>query len=218
MRIYFKLLSSDEGLGFEHQHLLTGCIHKWLGENKEHGIVSLYSFSQLSGGRLKANKLYFENGASFYFSSYKKDLIMQVVKNAQQNPEMFNGLRVSEIIIQDDPDLSQRDVFYNASPIFIKRKQVDNIVHILYDNPLANDYLKETMQTKMNLVGIVDETFDIRFDLRYKRAGTKNISYKGIKNRANWCPVIIKGKPATKVFAWNVGVGNSTGIGFGAIK
>jgi CRISPR/Cas system endoribonuclease Cas6 (RAMP superfamily) len=34
----------------------------------------------------------------------------------------------------------------------------------------------------------------------------------------NWCPIIIKGKPETKLFAWNVGLGNSTGIGFGAIK
>jgi CRISPR-associated endoribonuclease Cas6 len=44
------------------------------------------------------------------------------------------------------------------------------------------------------------------------------IIYKGIANKANWCPVIIKGRPETKLFAWNVGLGNSTGIGFGAIK
>jgi CRISPR/Cas system endoribonuclease Cas6 (RAMP superfamily) len=29
--------------------------------------------------------------------------------------------------------------------------------------------------------------------------------------------VIIEGKPETKLFAWDVGIGNSTGIGFGAI-
>jgi hypothetical protein len=41
--------------------------------------------------------------------------------------------------------------------------------------------------------------------------------YRNISMRVNKCPVIIKGRPETKSFAWNVGIGNSTGIGLGAI-
>ena len=70
----------------------------------------------------------------------------------------------------------------------------------------------------MKKVGLEDDRLEISFDLKYPKAGTKLIDYSGIKNRANWCPVIIKGKPETKLFAWNVGLGNSTGIGFGAIQ
>jgi len=58
----------------------------------------------------------------------------------------------------------------------------------------------------------------VRFDLSYHRAGTKLVTYKNIKNRANWCPVIINGKAETKSFAWEVGLGNSTGVGFGGVK
>ena len=43
-------------------------------------------------------------------------------------------------------------------------------------------------------------------------------NYNGVENKASWCPVIVEGKPETKAFAWNVGLGNSTGIGLGAIK
>jgi CRISPR-associated endoribonuclease Cas6 len=70
----------------------------------------------------------------------------------------------------------------------------------------------------MKLAGLEDDTLEIQFDRENPRATTKLINYKEIKNRTNWCPVIIKGKPETKLFAWNVGIGNSTGIGFGAIK
>ena len=76
----------------------------------------------------------------------------------------------------------------------------------------------ETMQTKMKEVGIKEDSLEISFDKNYHRAGTKKITYHGIENRVSWCSVIIKGKPETKLFAWNVGIGNSTGIGFGAIK
>ena len=40
----------------------------------------------------------------------------------------------------------------------------------------------------------------------------------GIKNKASICPVIVKGTSEQIAFAWNVGVGNSTGIGFGALN
>jgi CRISPR-associated endoribonuclease Cas6 len=66
--------------------------------------------------------------------------------------------------------------------------------------------------------GLQDNTLDIRFDTSYSGAKTKLISYGKIKNRVSVCPIIIKGTPETKAFAWNVGVGNSTGIGFGALK
>ena len=68
----------------------------------------------------------------------------------------------------------------------------------------------------------IDNSLDIEFDLTYLKKCTKKFNYKKgkhvIENIASWCPVIIQGKPETKVFAWNVGVGNSTGIGFGALK
>ncbi|MDD4227549.1 MAG: CRISPR-associated endoribonuclease Cas6 [Mariniphaga sp.] len=218
MRIYIKIQTTSKTIPFDHQPLLTGTIHKWLGWNNEHAKMSLYSFSQLSGGKVKTEGLKFERGTSFFFSSYDETLIKKMVSGIQSEPEMFYGLIVSEIIIQEDPDLTARNLFRVASPIFIKRRVGEKIDHILFNDSRANTCLKETLTNKMNKAGIVDESLDIRFDSSYYRAGTKKITYNGVQNRANWCPVIIEGKPKTKLFAWNVGLGNSTGVGFGAIK
>lgn len=216
--MYLKIKSDGSVLPFEHQALLTGTIHKWLGWNEEHGDISLYSFSRLEGGKKGKNGLSFEKGSSFFFSSYDDNLIKNLIRGIQNEPEMFHGLIVSEIIILENPDLSTQELFHVASPIFIKRKIDEKVEHILFNDLRANQYLKETLITKMTKAGIIDETLEIAFEQNYPKAGTKLISYKGIKNKTNWCPVIIKGEPETKLFAWNVGLGNSTGIGFGAIK
>jgi len=218
MRIHLKIDSKENTIPFDHQPLLVGTIHKWLGWNKEHGKVSLYSFSQLEGGVATNEGLKFKQETFLFFSSYDPALIKKMVRGIKDDPTMFYGLEVKEIIIEEDPDLSGRDLFFNASPIFIKRRVGETVDHILFDDPRANSCLKETLQTKMVVAGISDESLEIRFDKTYSKAGTKMINYNGIQNRANWCPVIIEGKPATKLFAWNVGLGNSTGTGFGAIK
>jgi CRISPR-associated endoribonuclease Cas6 len=218
MRVHFKIYSDKQIVPFNHQHLLTGTIHKWLGWNQEHGEVSLFSFSQLVGGKRKKDGLVFTEGSSFFFSAYDAALVKKLIEGVQKDAEMFNGFKVTELIIQENPDLSDCSLFYVAAPIFIKRKVEDRIEHILYGDNRANECLKETLETKLQKAGLADPSLEIQFKTDYPKAGTKLIHYKNIKNKSSWCPVIIKGKPETKVFAWNVGLGNSTGIGFGAIK
>ncbi|MEN6570206.1 MAG: CRISPR-associated endoribonuclease Cas6 [Rikenellaceae bacterium] len=218
MRIHINIKARNVIIPFNHQHLLTGTIHKWLGWNDEHGKISLYSFSQLEGGQVIEEGLLFEHATSFFFSSHNSDLIKKIISGIQSDATMFNDLVVSDIILQEDPELTDRELFFVASPIFIKRKVGDKFDHIIYNDPRANACLKETLLSKMAIAGITDESFDIRFDTGYSKAKTKKITYNGVQNRASWCPVIIKGSPETKLFAWNVGLGNSTGIGFGAIK
>jgi len=218
MRIHLNIQANNTLIPFDHQHLLVGTIHKWLGRNDEHGKVSLYSFSRLEGGRREKVNLRFQHECNFFISSFYPDLIKKAIYGIQKDPTMFHVLFVNEVTIQNDPDLSDRTLFHVASPIFIKRKTEKGIDHILFDDERANDCLKETLQTKMKFAGIVDDSLKIEFDKSYAKAGTKKITYNGIENKVSWCPVKIAGKPETKLFAWNVGIGNSTGIGFGAIK
>ena len=218
MRIHLKIRTTNKVIPFDHQPLLTGTIHKWLGWNDEHGEVSLYSFSQLAGGKVVAGGFKFDRGTSFFFSSYDSNLIKKLISGIQFDPMMFYGLTVSEVIIQEDPELTERTLFQVASPIFLKRRNGEKVDHIIYDDDRADECLTETMLTKMAKAGIADDSFNIRFEKSYPKAGTKKVTYNNVQNRASWCPVIIEGKPETKLFAWNVGLGNSTGIGFGAIK
>lgn len=219
MRIHLRLKTTTQSLiPFDHQHLLTGTIHKWLGRNNEHGNISLYSFSRLYGGKAQTNGLIYDRTVTFFFSTHDHELIKKLISGIQNDPNLFYGLFVTDITIQHDPDLSCREIFFPASPIFMKRAYEDRIDHILYDDPRANLCLIETLKTKMKKAGIIDDSLEVYFDKTYPRACSKKITYKGIQNRASWCPVVIKGSPETKLFAWNVGLGNSTGIGFGSIK
>lgn len=218
MRLHLKTTPNKSPVPFNYQQKLVGTIHKWLGNNTIHGAISLYSFSWLKGGRKEGDALRFANGASMFISFFDDNYIRKIARSILDDPEMFCGLVVTSITIEDSPMIDDRELFFCASPIFIKRNHTDGTInHYNFTDPQANQFLKETLLSKMKIAGLEDGTLDIRFDTSYSKKKLKLVRYHGIGNKASICPIIIKGKPATKLFAWNVGVGNSTGIGFGAI-
>ena len=219
MRIQIKTTSNIEPVPFDYQQKMVGAIHKWIGKNSIHDKISLYSFSWLNGAKVKDGYLQFSHGATFFLSFYDEDVIKQIIKTILNDPVMFCGMSVIDIRIDDEPDLNQRDLFYCASPILIKRKLEDGTIkQYNYTDSQANQFLKETLLSKMRVAGLEeDKSLEINFDTSSVRKKLKLVRYHGIGNKASLCPVIIKGKPSTKLFAWNVGLGNSTGIGFGAI-
>ena len=218
MRLHLKTTPNKSPVPFNYQQKLVGTIHKWLGNNSIHGAISLYSFSWLKGGRKEGDALRFANGASMFISFFYDNYIRKIARSILDDPEMFCGLVVTSITIEDSPMIDDRELFFCASPIFIKRNHTDGTInHYNFTDPQANQFLKETLLSNMKIAGLEDDTLDIRFDTSYSKKKLKLVRYHGIGNKASICPIIIKGKPATKLFAWNVGVGNSTGIGFGAI-
>lgn len=221
MRIHIITTANTETVPCNYQRKLTGVVHKWLGENNtEHGTLSLYSFSWLHGGTLKKDGINFPKGASWFISFFNNNKIKTIVNSILSNPEMFSGMFVSDITIEETPDLSMREQFSIASPIFIKRfiGTTKKEIHYTYNNSEANEFMKETLLNKIKKAGLpVDDTLDIKFDLCYTNKKIKLMTYNGIKNKASLCPIIIKGKPETKKFAWEVGIGNCTGVGFGSI-
>ena len=216
MRLHIYISSNHITIPFNYQQKLTGVLHKWLGkDNAEHGDISLYSFSWLQNAVIDKDGLNFPKWfISLYDLSRAKDIIAQIRKA----PEMFCGLCVNEVVIEETPDLSNRELFFLGSPILIKRPNGNRIIEYGYDNPQSGRVLEQTLKTKMQKAGLSDDdTLHIEFDLSYAKKKKKLVWYDGISNKANMCPVIIQGSNETKQFAWNVGLGNCTGIGFGSI-
>ncbi|HRF40576.1 MAG TPA: CRISPR-associated endoribonuclease Cas6, partial [Saprospiraceae bacterium] len=83
---------------------------------------------------------------------------------------------------------------------------------------MADTYLTETLHAKLIRAGLDTAGVTVRFDENYTSPKTKLVSYRDLKIKATFCPVIITGSPEAIAFAWQVGVGNSTGIGFGALR
>lgn len=218
MRIYIKIRSDKKPVPFNYQPMITGTIHKWIGENEVHNKTSMYSFSWLNGGHKKGESLIFENETSFEFSSYDNNLIKKIINGIQNNPIINYGLEVSEIVIQETPLFSNKETFFVSSPVLIKRTEQGREKHYTYDQIETDHLLTETLRTKLRKAGLDDNNIHVAFDRNYHGAKTKLVYYNSIGNKVNICPVIIQGTPDQIGFAWNVGVGNSTGIGFGALK
>jgi CRISPR-associated endoribonuclease Cas6 len=153
-----------------------------------------------------------------YISSHDETPVKQIIRSIMTDPQIFCGMQARDIRIEDDPDLSERVSFRCASPIFVKRADNGNDRHYTYVDEYAGTLLTETLQHKMQMAGLpADDTVRVRFDTSYSKAKVRVIEYRGIRNKVSQCPVFIEGRPESKLFAWNVGLGNSTGIGFGAI-
>lgn len=219
MRIYLKLNKSKETIPFNYQSYVTGAIHKWIGkENEIHDKASLYSFSWFQNVDTSSNGVRTKSGSYLFISAFDEILIKRIITGIREDATICFGSYAVEIQIVNDPEFSNREIFYTGSPIFIKRRFENNEKHISYNDPNAGTYLTETLQKKLKIANLSVDGVRVSFDKNYPSARTKIISYKTIGNKVNICPVIIEGTPEQIAFAWNVGVGNSTGIGFGALK
>ena len=221
MRIYLHLTPSTEPVPFNYQQSLVGAFHHWLGENELHDDISLYSLSWLQGGRMRADKqgLEFPEGARFFISSPLKTLHQQAVAGIFKKADIRWGMKVHEVRMRTTPDFGEEQVFRVESPVFIQRhiEGRPHPKHYLYTDSESDTCLTETLQHKLRRFEL-DEPVEVSFDRNYAKPYEKLITYRNMKLKGSVCPVTVKGSPRVVQFAWEVGVGNSTGIGFGALR
>jgi len=218
MRIYLKSSKNRELTPFNYQSFLTGALHKWMGkENVEHGNVSHYSFSWRQNIDTTEKGINLKNGSYFFISAYDDALIKTILKGIMADSSAFFGSSVLAVDMKETLIFPEVQRFTVASPVLIRRLDGDKDQHIGFDDENASLYLTESMQRKLALAGLPIDNVKVRFDGDYQNPRTKVITYKGIGNRVNLCPVIVEGSQEQVAFAWNVGVGHSTGIGFGAL-
>jgi CRISPR-associated endoribonuclease Cas6 len=222
MRLHFTLSPNAQPVPFAYQYLLVGAFHKWLGApNDLHDALSLYSLSWLDGGHMKRDALEFPRGAHWFISFHDERLAERLVNAALNDPELFCGMRVGRIEQQAPPRFGTKMSFRTASPVLVRKKTDDGTIkHLIYSDAEADEVLTATLCHKMDVAGLADEHKQVRisFARDYKGAKTKLVTIKDIHNRASACPIHIEGTPEALQFAWNVGVGHSTGSGFGFLQ
>lgn len=218
MRIYLRL-STSALIPFNYQKYLTGAIHKWIGpDNPVHGAPALFSFSWLQQVDSFKEGLKTNSESWFFISAHDERLIKSLIRGIQVDNGLCYGAAVRDIRIVETPHFEGEAAFFHASPILIKRKLGDRVHHYEHGDPKAGELLTETLKLKLEKAGLDADGVSVRFDEGFRNPRTKIVSYGDVRNRVNLCPVIVKGTPEQIGFAWNAGVGNSTGIGFGALK
>lgn len=219
MRIYFHLSPNREPVPFNYQQQLVGAFHRWLGANDWHDDLSLYSLSWLSHGTVRRGALDFPTGSTFFVSAPDPELLSKLVQGVFAGQQIRWGMEVREVSIQRTPEFGNFQRFLVESPVLIKRKIEDKKQQEYYfpGDRESNALLTETFRHKLAKAGL-PTTAEIRFDPDYQNPKIKKITYRNLDIKAAFCPVIVEGDPRAVQFAWEVGVGNSTGIGFGALR
>jgi len=221
MRLHLQLSPNTDPVPFNYQHKLTGTLHKWLGQNDLHDKISLYSFSWLRG---KVNGtqsgLNFPQGARWFISFWEKEYTEKLKNGILADPEVIYGMKVKSIKEQSIPEFGEEYRFKVASPVLVRKNRDDGTrEHLEFEDKAVDKIMSRRMQSKLKEAGFDDEHLDIKieFDRNYSNPKTKLIEIKGIQLKANLCPVKISGTDDAVKFAWDVGVGELTGSGFGAL-
>lgn len=229
MRVKIVLTTNKETIPFEYKEAIVHMFHNAIGyNNKIHNGLSLYCLSNLMETTISPNK----NGIDcksklnpnhqesyFYVSAYDNSIIFALINHFEQYPTFFCGMNVSEIHIINFPSYLNDDNpqrFSLGSPVLVK-KEDNGTIFFKERSEELNNKITYTMNKKMALVGKNDSNFKMYFDSDYKNFKLRQVVYKTTKLICIECPVIIEGNIDTKQFVWDVGVGNSTGLGFGLL-
>ncbi|SMO75042.1 CRISPR-associated endoribonuclease Cas6 [Fodinibius sediminis] len=223
MRLHLRLTPNTKPIPFNYQHKLTGTLHKWLGQNDLHDKISLYSFSWLRGDvDMVNNGLNFPNGANWFIKSWNNEVVQKLKEGLKNNPSMAFGMKVYKQSTKPTPNFGSVFRFEVDSPVLTRMNRDDNSrKHLTFEDEKADSSLTRTLRSKLREAGFSngDREVIVGFDRSYQNAHTKLIEIKdGIKLKTSICPVIVAGTPKAVQFAWNVGVGEMTGSGFGCLK
>ena len=223
MRLNLTLSPSTQPVPFNHLHQLTGALHKWLGkDNDQHDAISLYTFGWLHGGQAGSGALSFPNGSQWRLSFHEESAMKAVLRGILNDPEVMYGMHVTEAEQKETPAFGDRYLFKtdNAPVITRRRREDGSRAYLTYEDPQATETLTRTFRSRLRMAGLEGEHLQskVRFDRGYDGARTKVARIKGVDHKGSICPVIVEGTPEAVRFAWNVGVGELTGSGFGALQ
>ncbi|NLR94047.1 CRISPR-associated endoribonuclease Cas6 [Flammeovirga agarivorans] len=216
MRLHVSCTTNTEKIPRYYKPKLKGTLHKWLGNYQSHdGKYSTYSISNIDGIKFNGDfGTAKKSGLKFFISSIDKEFIKKIILGIKKDNTMFSGITVDQVSVEADPVFDKKiEHFFVDSPVLVKR---DNKYFFAGDKK-ADEYMTDLMNKKLKAAGYDDEV-QIMFDPHYKKSSTTEVKYRDIRNICSICPVYIKGTPEAIAFAWNVGIGNSTGIGLGAIS
>lgn len=213
-----KLIFSPSNLPFNEstQNAVNSCIHRMFGkDNKCHNSFSNYAVSSLFGGVIVDGKMTYPNGAHFYFSSHDDELNEKVMYKAIDGIDMHD-MKLISINFEDFKPHSDYDIVRTISPILLKDK--DRI--ITYKDSDFIDVLTKKSKLKLKYDGFTDKEINslVIEPFHFENARLKFPKVHNIVNKSSQVMLIIKGDKAMRKALYEMGLGNSTGSGFGSIE
>lgn len=216
LKIYFDLPKEGVAIPINNQKELNSFIHKTLGhDNKYHDAFSNYSISWLMGGKMiDKGSISFSTNPYLFVTSLDSEFIGTLLKGLMDKKYDLFGMKYSHCEMNEFAVNSRFDTILTNSPVIVKD---ENGRKISVDNLEFIEYLKQNCIRKLKFCGIVDDTFDII--LRHpEKAKTKKVMVGESFNICTLISCYVYGKPETRKMLYNLGLGGSTGCGFGSVK
>lgn len=221
MRIKILLSETNNELPINHQNLVNSFIHRTLGKNNEyHDTKNNYSISQLQGGNwIKGTKkISFKNGGYITITSLDEKFINNILINLYSTP-FYGDIKVIGIEFVNENFYNGWNHFVTLSPFIIKKysSKKDYSFHTLNDVDFKitlKDYL-------VNKISKINPSLDLNyFDVEIGKHDNHKITkvmVKNVVNIGNSCHISINTNKKVAELLYNIGIGQSTGSGFGTI-
>jgi len=204
-------------------YIHTKCLGK---NNKYHGSKNKdYSISQLYGGKLDIvnNVLNFNNGSYIIISSQNEEFLRNIIKNIYNENcnELFNGMMFDKIDYVFEDFYNGWNYFSTLSPFIIKKrgeiKEGESKFYTLNDNNFS-EIVTEHTKNKLSKINSNLKLNDFKITINnHPKHKVKKVEYNNIKNQANQCQINIFCNKNVAELIYNLGIGQSTGCGFGTI-
>ncbi|HWY09827.1 MAG TPA: CRISPR-associated endoribonuclease Cas6 [Bacteroidia bacterium] len=243
MRIKVNFTKSTEDVPNNNSVVLE-YLHRCLGRNnKYHDRISDYNISHLYGGVLCENRnfLTFPDGGYFVLSSMNTEFINNFLLGLMKNSDMKFGMKFSSVDNIEEKFYDGWNYFAVLSPFIIKKiygkndysfmtlngeyKRIDNKWELIN----TEDYnFEEVLKSYLiNKISKIDasldlSTFEIKIPKFYKgnlehKHKVRKVVVKNVVNYANQCHLDILCSKKVAELLYNIGMGQSTGAGFGTI-
>lgn len=223
MRIKISFSPNTSEVPVNNQSFLNSYVHKCLGRNNEyHDKKNNYCISSLIGGYLNKEQqtVDFKNGAFFVISSADLTFLNKLLIGIMQNPEFGFGMVFKNVEhISNETFLNGWNHFSTLTPFIIKeyfdKKNYSFVTLKDHDFQIkVKDYLIKKLTKIDPKLDLSD--FDINIP-NHEAHKVRTVMVKNVVNKANRCQISIHTNKKVAELLYNIGLGQSTGSGFGTI-
>lgn len=227
MRIKINFTKNTQLIPFDKIHTLSvSYFHKCIGNNNIHDKPSDYNLSPLMGGKLVDGMLNFDNGGFIILSSIDAEIICKMMIGVNKNKELGYGMTFEGI---EDRNISyhigrdDKPTWHNLgtlSPILLS-KSIDNKKRKFFTLNNKEEYINNLTIRTINKLKKINSDLDLSdFKIEIPDNNShkvKKIMIHNVNNFANQHHLNIFCKSDVAELLCNIGLGQSTGCGFGTL-
>jgi CRISPR-associated endoribonuclease Cas6 len=221
MRIKILLSATTEELPINHQHIVNSFIHRVLGKNNEyHDAKNEYSISSLQGGKLigGTKNISFLHGGYITISSLNEGFINNILLKLYMT-SFYCDIKVIGVEFIDEDFYNGWNHFVTLSPFVIKKYESKKVYgfHTLEDEGFE-EVVKNHLISKISKINPKLDLSDFEVSIpKHVNHKISRVIVKNVLNISNSLHISIKTNKKVAELIYNIGLGQSTGCGFGTI-